>query len=161
MQGTIDFSDNIKAARKYVNEKGHPLNILTEENAKIWDLCQALINNLCSEKKDIVAARKVVEKLVMIEKHYKIKKEAIYIPLKEKYGVFGPNDYMGVDDAEVVEMYKDLLEEDKDDVEWMGKALIFSDRVLKVVNKEKNILFSAVARNFTEEDYAVLRGMMI
>ena len=67
---------------------------------------------------------------------------------------------MSVDDKEVLSMYHELVKEEKRDDEWFGKVLIFAERVVKIINKEKNILFSAVVRNFNEDDYQrLLQGI--
>ncbi len=156
----IDFSDNINIARKYVEEEGHPLNILTEENKKLEILCMNMIQVLCEGEMSYVTEVFNRGDIDIIRKHYQVKNDYIYIPLKEKYGVIGPADFMSVDDKEVLSMYHELVKEEKRDDEWFGKVLIFAERVVKIINKEKNILFSAVVRNFNEDDYQrLLQGI--
>ncbi len=156
---TIDFSENLNVARKYVEKDGHPLCILTEENKKINELCINIIQSAMAE--DTFFVSNVIPKLDIIRKHYKTKLEYIYIPLKEKYGLIGPADYMSVDDNEVISIYDELIRCDNRDKEWLGKVLIFCERAMKIVNKEKNILFAAVVRKFNEDDYSrLLQGIM-
>ncbi|MBQ1328362.1 MAG: hypothetical protein IIY49_10055 [Eubacterium sp.] len=156
----IDFSDNINIARKYVEEEGHPLNILTEENKKLEILCMNMIQVLCEGEMSYVTEVFNRGDIDIIRKHYQVKNDYIYIPLKEKYGVIGPADFMSVDDKEVLSLYHELVKEEKRDDEWFGKVLIFAERVVKIINKEKNILFSAVVRNFNEDDYQrLLQGI--
>lgn len=157
----IDFSENIKIASRFVEEEGHPLNILSKENNKIRILCMNMIQTLLEGETDFVSEVFTRGDINIIRKHYKVKNEYIYIPLKEKYGVIGPADYMSVDDNEVLQMHDDLIKEEKRNDEWFGKVLIFLERVVKIISKEENILFSAVARNFDEDDHKrLLQGIM-
>ena len=162
------FKGSIEDIHKEVKEEekpGHPVRVFKEENFAIEDLVK---NNILPKVKDFVANRmgKVrfsiiedVNLLMDIEKHY-ARKENIFFPYMEKYGITAPPKVMwGVDDEirnEIREFKELLLKEDmdeKDIKEIEKKAETMAQKILDMIFKEENIMMPMLIDVLTEDEW--------
>ena len=95
--------------------KGHPAHILKEENREIEKIIkediEAYLDDL-SSKKNIKKLKQGLEKLSKIDIHYS-RKENLFFPYLEKYGITGPPQVMwGVDDEirEAIKRVRQILD---------------------------------------------------
>lgn len=146
-------SENTSAikAREYMNEKGHPLNILDLENKALLNLVNEIEAN---KDTDIL---NLLKKLYTIAQHYGKKDELMFPLLKDKYGFSGPSDVMwGVEDEIRASIQKLILNYDK----YKETLLDVLKRIREMVYKEENILFPLCVSNFTLDEWKDIRRDM-
>lgn len=138
---------------------GHPLNTLMRENLAISRIMnqeiKPYLKNLDGEEsyKNLLEG---VNHLSQIELHYQ-KKENLFFPYMEKYGIVAPPQVMwGVDDeirADIKEI-KTLLEQDsKVDSVITQKIEDVMTRVEEMIFKEENIMAPMLLDHLTQEEW--------
>ena len=138
---------------------GHPLNTLMRENLAISRIMnqeiKPYLKNLDGEEsyKNLLEG---VNHLSQIELHYQ-KKENLFFPYMEKYGIIAPPQVMwGVDDeirADIKEI-KTLLEQDsKVDSVITQKIEDVMTRVEEMIFKEENIMAPMLLDHLTQEEW--------
>ena len=138
---------------------GHPLNTLMRENLAISRIMnqeiKPYLKNLDGEEsyKNLLEG---VNHLSQIELHYQ-KKENLFFPYMEKYGIVAPPQVMwGVDDeirADIKEI-KTLLEQDsKVDSDKKKKIEDVMTRVEEMIFKEENIMAPMLLDHLTQEEW--------
>ena len=138
---------------------GHPLNTLMRENLAISRIMnqeiKPYLKNLDGEEsyKNLLEG---VNHLSQIELHYQ-KKENLFFPYMEKYGIVAPPQVMwGVDDeirADIKEI-KTLLEQDsKVDSVITQKIEDVMTRVEEMIFKEENIMVPMLLEHLTQEEW--------
>ncbi len=138
---------------------GHPLNTLMRENLVISRIMnqeiKPYLKNLDGEEsyKNLLEG---VNHLSQIELHYQ-KKENLFFPYMEKYGIVAPPQVMwGVDDeirADIKEI-KTLLEQDsKVDSVITQKIEDVMTRVEEMIFKEENIMAPMLLDHLTQEEW--------
>ena len=138
---------------------GHPLNTLMRENLAISRIMnqeiRPYLKNLDGEEsyKNLLEG---VNHLSQIELHYQ-KKENLFFPYMEKYGIVAPPQVMwGVDDeirADIKEI-KTLLEQDsKVDSVITQKIEDVMTRVEEMIFKEENIMAPMLLDHLTQEEW--------
>ncbi|MFR3814655.1 MAG: DUF438 domain-containing protein [Turicibacter sp.] len=138
---------------------GHPLNTLMRENLAISRIMnqeiKPYLKNLDGEE-SYKYLLEGVNHLSQIELHYQ-KKENLFFPYMEKYGIVAPPQVMwGVDDeirADIKEI-KTLLEQDsKVDSVITQKIEDVMTRVEEMIFKEENIMAPMLLDHLTQEEW--------
>ena len=138
---------------------GHPLNTLMRENLAISRIMNQEIKPYLQSLDDEESYKNLLEgvnHLSQIELHYQ-KKENLFFPYMEKYGIVAPPQVMwGVDDeirADIKEI-KTLLEQDsKVDSVITQKIEDVMTRVEEMIFKEENIMAPMLLDHLTQEEW--------
>jgi len=131
---------------------GHPVNVLTAENALISELLSSFREALSSGIAESAAADRL-KSLHVISMHYAEKGDLLYPLLKSRYGVTGPADVMwGVDD-EIREELRILSGSGAALPHFRERLDQLLTRAEEMVYKENNILFPLCMEHFTEQDW--------
>ncbi len=141
---------------------GHPLNILYLENRKIEEIIQEEIrpylekSNPTDEKENLLAG---IEKLAAISVHYK-KKENLFFPYMEKYGITAPPKVMwGVDD-EIREQIKTvksaIIDAALSSQELIEETEAMLTKVSEMIFKEENIMTPMLLEHLTLCDWKII-----
>nr|WP_314465054.1 DUF438 domain-containing protein [uncultured Clostridium sp.] len=143
---------------------GHPVHVLVRENKKISHILEKEIRPFLSltalEGPGAVEQLKAgVDQLKDLSIHYK-KKENLYFPYMEKYGITAPPKVMwGVDDeirAQVKEVAA-LTESHLDQKETLiRKAQDMADKMEEMIFKEENIMVPMLMENLTQEEWKTI-----
>lgn len=145
-------TDIANKTRNYMQEIGHPLQILTLENEAIAKLLEE-IELLKHKGHTIKQLEKQIRKLTTIAQHYGKKDELIFPLLKDKYGYPGPSDVMwGVED----EIRSDLRQALSAEPEEEDQLTVVLKRIREMIYKEENILFPLSVSLFTEEEWIAI-----
>lgn len=150
--------DEIHSPEKLIDIPGHPANILVQENKEINRILQKEIepNKAADtpEKQKLLAAG--MENLLKIDIHYQ-KKENLFFPYMEKYGVTAPPKVMwGVDDEirdlikEVKRMLEQSMIEQQQITQKTGKIL---EKAKEMIFKEENILLPMLEEKLTAYEW--------
>lgn len=136
-----------------IQEKGHPLHILSLENRAIEEKVTH-IQTILNQGTEISTLDKQLRELQEITRHYKKKQETIYPLLKVNYDYPGPSEVMwGVEDEIKTSLSHVLSHLD----EKHRKALQLTlDRIHEMIYKEENILFPICVANFKEEEWLAM-----
>ena len=138
---------------------GHPLNTLMRENLAISRIINQEIKPYLQSLDDEESYQYLLEgvnHLSQIDLHYQ-KKENLFFPYMEKYGIVAPPQVMwGVDDeirADIKEI-KTLLEQDsKVDSVITQKIEDVMTRVEEMIFKEENIMAPMLLDHLTQEEW--------
>ena len=143
---------------------GHPIQVLVRENKKISHILEKEIRPFLSLKAldspgAVEQLKAGVEQLKDLGIHYK-KKENLYFPYMEKYGITAPPKVMwGVDDeirAQVKEVAA-LIDVHSDQKEAIiRKALDMADKIEEMIFKEENIMVPMLQENLTQEEWKTI-----
>lgn len=138
---------------------GHPANILKRENRAIERIIEKKIKPLLDEVQsgeNIELLKEGLEELWKIDIHYS-KKENLFFPFMEKYGITAPPKVMwGVDD-EIRDQLKEVKSElpqyanDVNVLREKVEALIL--RVNEMIFKEENILIPMLLETLTVDEW--------
>ncbi|MDF2888082.1 MAG: hypothetical protein K0R23_2467 [Lacrimispora sp.] len=143
---------------------GHPIQVLVRENKKIAHILEKEVRPYLSltalEGADAIINLKAgVEQLKDLGVHYK-KKENLYFPYMEKYGITAPPKVMwGVDDEirAQVKSVLTLLEESSIQKEnIIKKAQDMADKIEEMIFKEENIMVPMLMENLTQEEWKTI-----
>lgn len=148
---------------------GHPLNILYLENRKIEEIILEEIrpylekirpylekSNPTDEKENLLAG---IEKLAAISVHYK-KKENLFFPYMEKYGITAPPKVMwGVDD-EIREQIKTvksaIIDAALSNQELIEATEAMLTKVTEMIFKEENIMTPMLLEHLNLCDWKII-----
>lgn len=143
---------------------GHPVHVLVKENKKISHILEKEIRPFLSltaidDPGAVEQLKAGVDQLKDLSIHYK-KKENLYFPYMEKYGITAPPKVMwGVDDeirAQVKEVAA-LLEGHSDQTETLiRKAQDMADKIEEMIFKEENIMVPMLLENLTQEEWKTI-----
>lgn len=125
---------------------GHPANTLKLENRALEELLKGIRESL--EKSDVKAVSNDLERLYTgLDIHYK-KKENLFFPYMEQYGITAPPKVMwGVDD-EIRELLKGLRTDPVNQ-----KADEVFQKIEDMIFKEENILLPILLENLTLDEW--------
>ncbi|MFA5570083.1 MAG: DUF438 domain-containing protein [Sphaerochaetaceae bacterium] len=162
----------IHADKNKTKEEGHPSWILKEENRAIERLFENRINPHTEEleQKDISAVQRLTDDFTLlwqIDIHYS-KKENLWFPIMERYGITAPPQVMwGVDDdiRAMIKKVRSTL------TEFSGKRSLKEDEITRLtseieeakhnvyemISKEENILIPMVSEVFFATDWRHIR----
>ncbi|RFZ78849.1 DUF438 domain-containing protein [Lacrimispora amygdalina] len=143
---------------------GHPVHVLVKENKKISHILEKEIRPFLSltaidDPGAVEQLKAGVDQLKDLSIHYK-KKENLYFPYMEKYGITAPPKVMwGVDDeirARVKEVAA-LLEGHSDQTETLiRKVQDMADKIEEMIFKEENIMVPMLLENLTQEEWKTI-----
>lgn len=143
---------------------GHPVHVLVKENKKISHILEKEIRPFLSltaidDPGAVEQLKAGVDQLKDLSIHYK-KKENLYFPYMEKYGITAPPKVMwGVDDeirARVKEVAA-LLESHSDQTETLiRKVQDMADKIEEMIFKEENIMVPMLLENLTQEEWKTI-----
>lgn len=135
---------------------GHPANTLKRENRAVEKLAGEIREQL-ARLPDGDAERALksgVERLSEINRHY-VKKENLFFPYMEKYGITAPPKVMwGVDDeirAQLKEIGVRLKTEDAAQLKEPAEALL--TKMTDMIFKEENIMLPMLFENLTQDEW--------
>ncbi len=141
---------------------GHPANILKRENRELEKIIKKEIRpNLNSpESADGLAALSGgLERLSMIHIHY-LRKENLFFPYMEQYGITAPPKVMwGVDDEirEQIKEVRSIIQETGIDYGILvRKTEEMLDKVTEMIFKEENILLPMLLENLTQDEWKAI-----
>ena len=138
---------------------GHPAHTLKEENRALGALIRtieeqlSLLPDASAEK----ALRDAITKLLEIDKHY-LKKENLFFPYLEQYGVTAPPKVMwGVDD-EIREQLKTLKKqlETTDPLDLKEDIQALLTKIADMIFKEEHILPPMLLENLTRDEWKTI-----
>ncbi len=143
---------------------GHPVHVMVRENKKISHILEKEIRPFLSltaidDPGAVKQLKAGVDQLKDLSIHYK-KKENLYFPYMEKYGITAPPKVMwGVDDeirAQVKEVAA-LLERHSHQTEtFIRKAQDMADKIEEMIFKEENIMVPMLMENLTQEEWKTI-----
>lgn len=141
---------------------GHPLNILFLENRRIEEIMYDSIRPFL-EANDILGSKdKLLEGLKLlsgVSNHYK-KKENLFFPYMEKYGITAPPKVMwGVDDEirEQIKEVSSLVTNEKLDMPSVIEAIDeMMTKVSEMIFKEENIMIPMLLEHLKDEDWKII-----
>lgn len=142
-----------------VKEAGHPIDTLKQENRAIEEL---IANKIKPKLVELKAGSQAVvpemeaelDKLWQVDIHYK-KKENVFFPYLEKYGITAPPKVMwGVDD-EIRQLLKDskALLKSGDTAAFETTLNEALNKVTEMIYKEENILFPMMAETLALDEW--------
>lgn len=135
---------------------GHPANTLIRENRVIEKVIEKELKPLLKEEPegDLSPLAEALQKLSAIDIHY-LRKENLFFPYMEKYGITAPPKVMwGVDD-EIRAMLKDL-QKNLNTLDWTQikqKAEEVFNKVTEMIFKEENILLPMLLETLTQDEW--------
>lgn len=131
---------------------GHPANTLKRENRAIEKVIGQIRKNLESEQ-SVQELSKQLQSLFELDCHYK-KKENLFFPFMEKYGITAPPKVMwGVDD-EIRDQIKEVRQQLNSDINAIKAPLLeVLIRVEEMIFKEENILLPILFENLTQDEW--------
>lgn len=131
---------------------GHPANTLKRENRALTKVIGEIRVSLQSGQSATVLSEQL-ERLYQLDCHYK-KKENLFFPFMEKYGITAPPKVMwGVDD-EIREQIKEVRKNLTEDVSTIKDTLEEGlHRIEEMIFKEENILLPILFDNLTKEEW--------
>ena len=139
--------------------QGHPINTLLRENREIERIIEEEVRaNLINIEKasGLQAFVAGIDNLAKINIHYQ-KKEILFFPYMEKYGITAPPKVMwGVDDEirNQIKEVKMLVTESRIDREsFLEKVEMMITNVTEMIFKEENILVPMILEKLTQDEW--------
>ncbi len=140
---------------------GHPANTLIRENRAIERILEKQIKPFLegkNETQDLLSLKEGLDNLSRIDLHYS-KKENLFFPYMEQYGITAPPKVMwGVDD-EIRDMLKAAQRviidrtEDFSREEAKDKINALVEKILEMIFKEENILLPMLLETLTQDEW--------
>ncbi|MDW2800571.1 DUF438 domain-containing protein [Clostridium boliviensis] len=143
---------------------GHPVQVLVRENKKISHILEKDVRPFLSlkalENPNAMDQLKAgIDQLKDISIHYK-KKENLYFPYMEKYGVTAPPKVMwGVDDeikVQIKEVAALTASQSVPKETLIEKVQDIADKIQEMIFKEENIMVPMMMENLTMEDWKTI-----
>ncbi len=155
-KGTIE---EIHQSTDLTKIPGHPLAVLKMENEAIKKMINDRIRTKLTESDKVDDLKEILPAILQLQKvdiHYK-RKENLFFPYMEKYGITAPPKVMwGVDD-EIRQQIKDIKNSLEKPVIQKGEILHelenVIDKVEEMIFKEENIMIPMLVENLTEEEW--------
>lgn len=136
---------------------GHPVHTLEQENRYLEQVIEKEIRpNLTRENKQ--GLLEGINKLEKIALHYQ-RKENLFFPYMEKYGITAPPKVMwGVDDEirDQIKEIKNLILIDKTDENFMSMAEDMLNRVTEMIFKEEKIMAPMLIEQLTQDEWKLI-----
>lgn len=163
------FKGSIKEIHQPTDLKlipGHPLNILFLENRKIEEIMYNDIRPYIegmNPKEGIENLLEGIEKLKSVSIHYK-KKENLFFPYMEKYGITAPPKVMwGVDDEirqQISDVKNAITSEALTNQEVIEQIDVMMTKVSEMIFKEENIMIPMLLEHLNEDDWQTIADGM-
>ena len=160
------FKGSIKDIHKPVELTeipGHPANILKRENRFIEELLETRVKPYISSLPEADAAEAIkhaLADLARIDIHY-LRKENLFFPYLEKYGITAPPKVMwGVDDEIRRELKEIRAAVSADTLAPNLKAELESlaEKIAEMIYKEEHILLPMLLETLTEDEWKQIAG---
>ncbi|MBW7572109.1 DUF438 domain-containing protein [Caproiciproducens faecalis] len=138
---------------------GHPANTLKLENRALEKLMDEIQHQmaLLPDREAETKLKSAFTKLLEIERHY-VKKENLFFPYMEQYGITAPPKVMwGVDDeirAQWREINTRLRTEDAAQLKEPIEAMLH--RIVEMIFKEENIMLPMLLENLTQDEWKTI-----
>ncbi len=155
------FKGSIEEIHRVIDERdipGHPVEVLIRENHAIEQLINQEIRPLAAklDHTSLNIMGRFLDLLLRIDLHYS-RKENLFFPYMEKYGISAPPKVMwGVDDeirASLKQLRKELANQDLDIPAFQANLEIALIRVEEMIFKEENILVPMLLETLTQEEW--------
>jgi len=163
------FKGSIKEIHQPTDLKlipGHPLNILFLENRKIEEIMYNDIRPYIEGMNPKVGIENLlegIEKLKSVSIHYK-KKENLFFPYMEKYGITAPPKVMwGVDDEirqQISDVKNAITSEVLTNQEVIEQIDVMMTKVSEMIFKEENIMIPMLLEHLNEDDWQTIADGM-
>lgn len=136
---------------------GHPAHTLKQENRKLEELINRRIKPLLLQAElPYAQLEAVISELAEIDRHYS-RKENLFFPYMEKYGITAPPKVMwGVDDEIRALIRQSLKQAQARDAGVKATLNETFTRVTEMIFKEDSILLPMTADAFTMEEWAAI-----
>lgn len=137
---------------------GHPANVLKLENRFIKELLETRVKpNIAAlpEEQAVEALKQALSDLAGIDLHY-MRKENLFFPYLEKYGITAPPKVMwGVDDEirQELKEAKSALFVDPADPRLKASLNNLVGKITEMIYKEENILLPMLIESLTEDEW--------
>jgi DUF438 domain-containing protein len=160
------FKDALEIQPEPKAQPGHPLHTFLKENRAIEALIddmEPILRRFEEGEDEALALVEKINLLADVDKHYK-RKEEVFFPILEKYGIMGPTQVMwGVDDeirAGLKHVREELLSfREADRAKVVDAVRTVLTRIKDMIFKEEKILLPMMEERFTDEDWRhVYRG---
>lgn len=155
------FKGSIEEIHQPTDQKqipGHPANTLIRENRVIEKILEKDIKPYYHDlnDKNIKELKEGINHLSKIELHYQ-RKENLFFPFLEKYGITAPPKVMwGVDDEirDQIKEVKALIVESPSDTNVIKEKInALIDKVNEMIFKEENILLPMLLEKLTQDEW--------
>lgn len=155
------FKGSIEEIHQPTDQKqipGHPANTLIRENRVIEKILEKDIKPYYHDlnDKNIKKLKEGINHLSKIELHYQ-RKENLFFPFLEKYGITAPPKVMwGVDDEirDQIKEVKALIVESPSDTNVIKEKInALIDKVNEMIFKEENILLPMLLEKLTQDEW--------
>jgi DUF438 domain-containing protein len=155
------FKGSIEEIHQPTDQKqipGHPANTLIRENRVIEKILEKDIKPYYHDlnDKNIKELKEGIDHLSKIELHYQ-RKENLFFPFLEKYGITAPPKVMwGVDDEirDQIKEVKALIVESPSDTNVIKEKInALIDKVNEMIFKEENILLPMLLEKLTQDEW--------
>lgn len=155
------FKGSIEEIHRVIDERdipGHPVEVLIRENHAIEQLINQEIRPLAAQldHTTLKMMGRFLDLLLRIDLHYS-RKENLFFPYMEKYGISAPPKVMwGVDDEirdSLKQLRKELANEELDIQTFQSNLEIALIRVEEMIFKEENILVPMLLETLTQEEW--------
>ncbi|MFA5468092.1 MAG: DUF438 domain-containing protein [Sphaerochaetaceae bacterium] len=155
-EGSIDA---IHGDKRRDSNIGHPVWVLKEENRAIERLFSERIDKHAAALKEgqseaVSALEKDLEDLWQIDRHYG-RKENLWFPIMERYGITAPPQVMwGVDDEirEAIKTARSNLSFEKR-TQFLELLALAKEKIVAMISKEEDILIPMVSEVFFATDW--------
>lgn len=138
---------------------GHPADTLKRENSAIEKKIDEVRTQLAllpdADAKDKVKAG--LKRLTEIDRHY-LKKENLFFPYMEQYGITAPPKVMwGVDDEIRSQLKAVLTKLDSEELSSLAEEIeAFLDKAGEMIFKEENIMLPMLLENLTQDEWKTI-----
>jgi len=157
--------EEVHTASRQEEKPGHPVRVLKEENFAVTHLIKGSILPMVQKLgvqptvKERYGLLEHINLLMDLDKHYS-RKENIFFPYMEKYGITAPPKVMwGVDDEirGMIKGFKALLQSDETTGEALKKAAEeMTTKVLDMIVKEESIMVPMLLDVLTEDEWLAI-----
>src|SRR5699024_6710205 len=142
------------------NIKNHPIQVFKQENEYFTRLLTHLGKQLEKPSMDIEQIQKDMEQLGEIYRHYN-RKEKLFFPILERYGILNPLRLMWADDDRVRTLYKgakSMIEHLPDiDISYVNNAFLHFEKACQdVVCQETYFLMPLAKAMLKEHDWSAI-----
>jgi DUF438 domain-containing protein len=140
---------------------GHPANVLKLENRFIKELLETRVKpNIAAlpEEQAVEALKQALSDLAGIDLHY-MRKENLFFPYLEKYGITAPPKVMwGVDDEirQELKEAKSALFVDPADPRLKESLNNLTGKIIEMIYKEENILLPMLLDSLSEDEWKLI-----
>lgn len=132
---------------------GHPVNVLKQENEYLTGLLEKINAAVAALPETKAELGKLLAELARIDIHY-LRKENLFFPYLEKYGVTAPPKVMwGVDDEIRQELKETRGALEQDSNQFKNRVAVLVERINEMIFKEEQILAPMLLDTLSEDEW--------